>query len=237
MRLEMKITSLIATLFAIVVLPGTSFAGLITSVTSSNAAVANVTNVTSATYNHVANGVGTGSVTIDLTVFRLHEPIQLTFNYGARGVDPALTDYTVTLNVLNSIPAGTNELDFNGFDLTNNATVSGGITSAGLRSSAPITSNRFGILYSGGFNIPNGFRWGGLVGGGPRLAPGDTAVNTFVYRLTWADSTAGSSTLNFVANPEPATILLGSLVLVPAGVAARRRRKAANAKKAELAIS
>lgn len=202
-------------------------AGLITNVTSSNNAVAQVTGVSSDTYNHVANGVGTGTITVDLNVFQMHVPIQLTFNYGARAADPLVTDYTVTLRITNSIADIGQSLDFNGFDLTNNGTVSGSLLSAGLRGAAPITSDRFGVEYAGDLNITNGFRWGGLLGGGPRLAPADTASNTFVYRVTWNGTGAGTSTLNFVANPEPATLLLGSVLMVPAGIAARRRRKKA----------
>jgi len=200
-------------------------AGLVTSVTGSNNAVAAVTSVSSAAYNHVASGLGTGAVTIDLNVFQLHVPIQLTFDYAARAADPLITDYTVTLRVTNSVVDVGQSLDLNGFDLTNNGTVTGGVLSAGLRGPAPITSDVFGVQYAGALNIPNGFRWGGLNGGGTRLAPGDTATNTFVYRVSWSDASAGSSAMNFTANPEPTTLLLGSLLMGPAAVMIRRRRK------------
>ena len=209
-------------------------AGLITSVTTTipDSAVAAVTGISSASY---ADGVGfppgfnigSGAVTIDLNVFQLHTPIRLTINYGARGAGQFGADYAITLRVTNSITAIGPNLDFNGFDLTNNAAVTGGVSSAGLFAGAPITSNAFGVEYSGGLNIPNGFRWGGLLGGGPRLAPGATATNTFVYRVVWSSTSAGSSALNFTANPEPATFLLGSLVMAPAAWVIRRRRKAA----------
>ena len=202
-------------------------AGLITNVTSSNNAVAQVTSISSAAYTHVAAGLGTGAITINLNVFQMHMPIQLTFDYAARAADPLSTDYTVILNVTNSIADVGQSLDLNGFDLTNNGTVGGGVGSAGLRGPAPITSNVFVVQYAGALNIPSGFRWGGLAGGGPRLAPGATASNTFKYRISWADATAGTSTLNFTANPEPATLLLGSLVMAPAAWVIRRRRKAA----------
>jgi hypothetical protein len=175
----------------------------------------------------VAFGTGTGTATIDLEVFQLHVPIQLNINYDARGADPDRTDYTITLRVKNSVSAALNGHNMNGFDLTNGAADGLGAASAGLRGNVSPTSNVFAVEYFNATNIPGGFRWGGLKGGGGRLAIGATADNTFVYRVNWASSAAGSSTLNFTANPEPATLLLGSLVLAPAAWVVRRRRKAA----------
>lgn len=209
-------------------------AGLVTNVTSSNASAATVTSVTNAIFSG-----STGSVTIDLEVFKLHVPLQLKFDYGIRGADPGFTDYAVTLNIKNSIADVGESLDFNGFDLTNNASVGGDVLSAGVRFPAPITSNVFAVQKPAGNNIPGGFRWGGLSGGGARLAPAAIATNTFVYRVTWGNVdglSVGSSTLNFTANPEPATLLLGSLVMVPAAWVVRRRRKAAAAGLEEAAV-
>jgi hypothetical protein len=229
MKLSRVLARVVLAGFLTLGLGNVSVAGLISSVTSSNNAVASVTSVSSTTYNHVANGTGTGTATIDLEVFQLHVPIQLTINYDARGVLPDRTDYTITLRVKNSIANVGQSLDFNGFDLTNGATDGLGAASAGIQGNVAPTSNVFSVLYSGAVNIAGGFRWGGLSGGGARLAPGATATNTFVYRVNWASSAAGSSTLNFTANPEPATLLLGSLVLAPAVWVVRRRRKAAAA--------
>lgn len=232
MRSRMSIRYLLVASVA-VLLGSSANAGLITSVTSSNNAVAEVTGVSSESYSDGVGfppgfNIGTGAVTIDLNVFELHTPIQLTFNYGARGAGQFGAGYAITLRVTNSVTAVGPDVDFNGFDLTNNGTVTGGVSSAGLAGLSPITSNVFAAEYFGGLNIPNGFRWGGLLGGGPRLAPGATATNTFVYNLTWGGATAaGSSALNFTANPEPTTLLLGSLVMAPAAWVVRRRRKAA----------
>ena len=57
---------------------------------------------------------------------------------------------------------------------------------------------------------------------------GQTAANnTFSFTMNWGGSTgAAVGALNFVANPEPTTLLLGSLVLAPAAWVVRRRRKA-----------
>lgn len=201
-------------------------AGLVTSVVSSNNAIASVTGVSG--ISHTVGQVNTGTIAIDLNVFQLHVPIELQFIYGAGGAD-TVTDYTVTLNVKNSIAVVQDELNFNGFDVTSSATRSGAVLSSAIKGNSAPTSNVFGLEYFGAANITNGFRFGGLAGGGATLAPAATAINTFVYRVTWDGSTsAGTSGLNFVANPEPATLLLGSLVMFPAAVVIRRRRKAAS---------
>lgn len=202
-------------------------AGLITNVVSSDDSIAQITGVTNASYSG-GGGINTGAVEIDLDVKQLHLPVQLTFTYGARGDSPVITNYSVTLRVKNSVVDASQALDFNGFDLVNTGIFSGGLTSAGLNPNVAITSNVFAAEYSGAYNITNGFRWGGLLGGGTRLAPGATATTSFVYAVTYlGNNGAGTSALNFTANPEPATLLLGSLVLAPAAWVVRRRRKAA----------
>jgi hypothetical protein len=202
-----------------------SHAGLVTGVTSSNALVAAVTGVSG--ISHTAGSINTGTITIDLEVFQQHIPITLDFTYGAGGAD-TLTTYAVTLNVKNSIPVASGGLNFPGFDVTRNNNASGAVASSGPLGTVAITSDVFAVQYFGALNIPNGFRWGGLAGGGATLAPGATATNTFAYRVTWDGSTgAGTSSLNFVANPEPTTLLLGALLLAPAAVMIRRRRNAA----------
>jgi hypothetical protein len=240
----MKLRSIVATAacgFALLFVPQTARAGLITSVTSTDTDVAiAVIDPGSSTYTpgttSPINNVGSGSVIVDLEVFKLHSPIQLVFSYAARpSSDPGQfgATYDVVLRVKNSVSSTQNRLDFNGFDLTNSVTVTGGVSTSGLQPDVAITSSpsstRFGVLYSGDYNIPSGFRWGGLNGGGPRLAPGQTAVNTFSISNVWSGRNASTARLNFVANPEPATILLGSLAMVPAGIAAHRRRKNAKA--------
>lgn len=55
-----------------------------------------------------------------------------------------------------------------------------------------------------------------------------TAISSF--GLSHFDSGAADTmdfTMTFVANPEPATLLLGTLAMIPAGLVIRRRRKAA----------
>jgi len=221
----MKISRIVLAIAAVLVpFSAASEAGLVTGVTSANNAIALVTGISGTSYTHVASGIGTGAVTIDLDVFQMHTPVQIDFAYAARAADPLVTDYTVTLRLRNMVPVNSGGDHLNGFDLLNNGAVTPDVLSAGLRGPVAITSDTFAVEYSGALNITGGFRWGGLNGGGQTLAPGATAVNTFVYRVTWSGSGAGASALTFVANPEPTTMLLGGLAMVPAWVIARRRK-------------
>lgn len=205
-------------------------AGLITGVTSSNPAAVAVTlsaGVGSETaptpFPPLPGTFNTGVMTLDIEVFQLHTPVVFTFNYGT-GPNSASnqTVYTLTLNVTNRDPFS-NAGRMNGFDLTNGSRTA-------LESTVAPTSSVFYVQYSGGLNIPDGFRWGGLNGGGPTIGFNQSATNTVVKTVSWGGSTgATTSSLNFVANPEPATILLGSLAMVPAGIAAHRRRRNAKA--------
>ncbi len=210
-------------------------AGLITGVSSSNT-TAVAASFVSSTFNGAAGPLTNGgSVTIDLDVKQLHVPVVLTFTIAAGGVDSggvlrdtssSFTNYTLTLNVKNSIPAsaGIDQLNFKGFDLTTELIGQG---AQQLLGSVKPTSNVFAVEYKGTRNISGGFRWGGLAGGGATLAAGSTAVNTVVWSISYDNQAATTAGLNFTANPEPATLLLGSLVLAPAAWVVRRRRKAA----------
>lgn len=72
-------------------------------------------------------------------------------------------------------------------------------------------------------------RYGGLSGGGGGHSFGTTATYEFSFDLadltTGAASGPGFLTLTFTANPEPTTIALAGLALIPGGIALRRRRK------------
>lgn len=222
---------------ALLLAPANGNAGLITGVTSSDSAAVAASFVSSS-FNGAAGGLTNGgSVTIDLDVKQLHVPVVLSFQIAAGGAASGgvlrdttglRTNYTLTLNVKNSIPAsaGIDQLDFKGFDLTTQLISQG---SQQFLAAVSPTSNVFAVEYSGVRNIPGGYRWGGLAGGGATLAPGGTAVNTVVWSITYDDQTAATAGLNFTANPEPATLLLGSLVMAPAAWVIRRRRRQAAA--------
>ena len=192
----------------------------------------------------VANGTVSGvsisgnTVAFTLTVLQ-KSPIRLDFSYIS-GVNPAIpgpsptTGYIVTMNVINALlPATGGGPDYmNGYDITNGATGNIATVTSSLFTDTAPTSTAFSVFYdnnSPGYTLPTGFRIGGMSGGGGAIYNGGTSTETFV--LSNSGFTAGGGTRNsyltFTANPEPATLLLGSLALIPAGMVARRRRKAA----------
>jgi hypothetical protein len=167
--------------------------------------------------------VGT-NILVDVNVLKAHVPFSLGFNidYDTAGTDPQNTNYTVTVNMQNLVSPGNTGLGFamNGYDysITDGA---GGPTQGFL---GPFTST----VFAPGGNLGGGVRrFGGILGGGGQINAGGVSNETFRL-FTSANSSDPSSTfaLNFTANPEPATLLLGSLAMIPAGVALRRRRKA-----------
>jgi hypothetical protein len=205
-------------------------AGLITNtVTSSNAAV-EVKGVSGVSHTAPviafgSNTVATGTITVDLDVHQLHVPTVLTFNFAAGGANFS-TDYTVTFKIRN-LDAVSNAGRMNGFDISSGPRTGAVNSNAIVYPSAP-TSDVFFVDYSGGDNISGGFRFGGLTGGGGTIGGlAQVATSTFTYRANFSGTGTGTSSLNFVANPEPTTLLLGSLVLAPAALVVRRRRKAA----------
>jgi hypothetical protein len=202
---------------SVIVAARSADAGLITNtVTSSNAAV---------TVGAVS-GAGTTAISVALDVNSLHVPTTLTFNFDAGGPSSGHTDFTVTLVTRNLDPSS-NAGRMNGFDVGNGPR-SGGVFANGLVYPTAPTSDVFFVEFNGGDNIAGGFRFGGLSGGGGTIGgPLQTATSSFTYRVLWGSGAAGTSSITFVANPEPATLLLGSMVLAPAAWVVRRRRKAA----------
>ncbi len=210
-------------------------ASFVSDITSSNLAVAKITNFSE---SHTAPGTGltnTGTISFDLEVLKLHTPVNFNLTLGAlagglSGTSSITSNYLVTINVKNSLtPANGGQDYLNGFDLVNSGSPTG-VSTASLDFDLAPTSNVFAVQYAGGANIPSGYRFGGLNGGGGAIyntggGPGGVAQVTFGYVLVGRN--AGSANLSFTANPEPATLLLGSLALIPAGMVARRRRKAA----------
>ena len=194
-------------------------AGLVTAVSSDDLSAGTVSLVSSTATN----------IEMNLTVLKNHTPFAIIFT-SAAGAGSNL--YTVKLNVTNAITGGGASGDYmNGFDITELAADTNGVTS-GLQSDTP-TSDYFALEMVNGadtFNLPapDSFRFGGINGGGAALYNGDPTVSvTFKYLVSKnGNASPGTSRLNFTANPEPATLLLGSLAMIPAGVALRRRRKA-----------
>lgn len=164
------------------------------------------------------------TVTLNLTANTIGLPFSnVKFNLSKEGPGNVTSTYTVTVNVTNAVGR-----EIPGFDVDNGsqngATYSG---SLGLVSSPGVFT--FEDINPGTYNLANGYRFGGLNGGGHALANGATGTVVFSYDLTngAAGPASGFASLNFTANPEPTTLLLGSLAMIPAAVVARRRRKAA----------
>lgn len=197
-------------------------------VTFDNASLNGAAVVNSATVDELNNVID-----IDLDILQLHSPFTLNFtatsDEASDIVPGAGESYTVsvTTNNLASHP-------MNGFDVASGG-FSGNIAG---NVSGPLSSNSFAIE-----SQPASFsfvRIGGLNGGGGQIVPGQSALSTLTLNLIQFTGALGSSSpfsLTFTANPEPATMLLGSLIVVPGVVAARRRRKLkADAKLAVLAV-
>ena len=175
---------------------------------------------------------GANSFTLDLTVLEKHSPFDVVFDITStpNGVDgnSAQTNYLVTLNITNGLPTGPTSSYMSGFDLLD---LGSGAFATDLPAFPAPTSDVFGFENPVSFttNLPGGnWRFGGLNGGGTPLASGATAVVTFTYTVATPDGAGafvGTSALQFVANPEPGSIVLAALALIPCGVVVRRRRQ------------
>lgn len=212
-------------------------AALVTGVTSSNTSIATVAISNIVHTPLVVPGVDAGSFTLDVEVFQKHLPVSFNFSFLADSpgfpVGPfnnVTRAYEITMNVLNSLaPEGSRDY-MNGFDVLNGAN-GGGISTAQIDNFTPGSSAYFAFEPSGdpfnSYNVPGGFRFGGLSGGGNALFNGQSNSVTFTYIVTSQMANGGNSSLIFTANPEPGTMVLAGLALLPVGVVVRRRRKAA----------
>jgi hypothetical protein len=176
---------------------------------------------------------GAGTIDIDVEFLKAGVPFSLGFNVAGNGtiLAPDSRVYTVTLKTKNSISPANMSLGFamNGFDLSVSDPFASPIVAVdGLPSSPNPTSDKLAVVVPGNpLSGAGGFRFGGLNGGGGEIYFGETSTQTFrLAAISTANGSNQNFTLNFTANPEPATLLLGSLAMIPAGVALRRRRKA-----------
>lgn len=183
---------------------------------------------------------GANSIGIDLTFLKAGAPISLSFNVDSNVVDPIETQvFLVTVKTTNGISPFNTGLGFamNGFDVVaidsdppNDPFVSlNGLTQPG---SVAGTGGSFAVLPFASNPIKNtnqgGYRFGGWNGGGGEIYNGQYNTNTFGVRvsaLNGTSSVANAFNLVFTANPEPTTLLLGSIIMGPAAYALRRRRK------------
>lgn len=176
--------------------------------------------VTSATVDEVA-----GTIDISLSVLELGSPFSLGFDItsevNASVVSPETEAYVVNVSLTNAIPRPGLGRPISGFDLQVDAPIG---TPNAFLDPPPATSDRFAVETP---NLPTGFRFGGLNGGGGEIYFGETAISSIgltAFNFGAAGVTRSIS-LQFTANPEPASMALAACVLGPAGVVIQRRRR------------
>jgi len=181
---------------------------------------------TAATLNTVSINVPLRTITIDVNVLRLGSPFNLGFNAAAPVgtlLSPSVGTYRVTVNMTNGIlrPGVPTGRPINGFDI--NIGDPAGNPIIAFDTTTPPASDRFAVENP---NIGSGFRFGGINGGGGEIYSGETAISSItLVGINTGAATNQNFTLSFVANPEPATLLLGAMLAVPGGVYFRRRRQ------------
>lgn len=168
----------------------------------------------------------TNFATLNLQANDLASPFNVRFNLS-RDADSgtSVRTYEVTVNVTNAVGR-----EIPGFDVENGNQAGAGFSGA-LSLVTDAGAFTFEDINPGGYNLANGYRFGGLNGGGHALSNGGTWTVKFTYELVNGGANPAAprfASLNFTANPEPTTLLLGSLAMIPAAVVARRRRKAAS---------
>lgn len=132
--------------------------------------------------------------------------------------DANSTRYTVNFTLTHAV-VGSPGNAINGFDVVAGGSVSPLFNGISTPFASPFTINAA--------PLPGGvIRFGGLNGGGTgQLTPGQSATTSFDFLVTSIGAGGPTNqTLTFTANPEPGTMMLGGLALIPAGIYVRRRR-------------
>ncbi len=176
-----------------------------------------------AVINSVVINQGLRTIAINMDILKANTLFSLGFNAATEGgIFPENTSYAVTVTMNNLITPFNTALGFamNGFDV--DVVDPGGNPILGIN--GPFASDKFAVVMP---NIPSGFRFGGVNGGGGEIYNGQTAISSFSLGAVSFAAANQNFGLTFVANPEPTTLLLGGLAMIPAAVAARRRRKLA----------
>jgi hypothetical protein len=189
--------------------------------------------INSVTITNISGGDATNSINVSISVLELGSPFTVGFTVAENshvGVLPILTPYQLTVTLTNAIvrPGSPTGRPISGFDLDVNPSPAGSpFIVLNTPPGGPMaTSDTFAVESP---NLGAGFRFGGLNGGGGELYFGQTAISTIELASITTANGVRNFGLQFTANPEPASLLLGGLLLGPAGViAARRRRKQAN---------
>lgn len=169
------------------------------------------------------------TISVDLDFLKAGGAIDIGFDVTSTDDTVDTHNYLVTVTSRNSITPSNTSLGFamNGFDVLVVDPAGGPL--AGLRNTPRPTSDKFAALPVVGNPLAGvgGYRFGGFLGGGGEIYNGQSAINTFTVRVAGdgAGLTPNGFSLRFTANPEPTTLILGSLVMAPAAFALRRRRK------------
>jgi len=186
-------------------------------------------------------GAGPRVINMAVTVLRKFSPFNVQIATRALGGTGAVdTFYTLNITVTNGLTYANSAHNLmNGFDFKRVSESGSGISVVSFSAptpnpgifglETPVSPNLPSPLTLNGINA-NDWRFGGLNGGGPTLAPGASTTVSLGIRVVQANSAPGdrnrTTNFSFTANPEPTTLLLGSLVMGPAAYAMRRRRKA-----------
>ncbi len=178
-------------------------------------------------------GAGPRSINISVTVLRKFSPFNIQIaTRSVPGTSPSNQFYRLNLTIVNGLSYGNLSHNFfNGFDFEDAGESGSGISTSieGL----PTPNSGAFVLETPVAGVPNlsgptGWRFGGLNGGGYQLAPGASTTVSLTLRVNQTTispvATNRTSQFTITANPEPASLILGSMLLAPACVALRRRR-------------
>lgn len=192
--------------------------------------------------NDVTGAPSPNTVDVALDVYAMDPGSSFSVNFAVSdgAGEQGTTEYwfRVTLtNMLNAngVDPGDAGKEISGLDI---AISPGPFAIAGFDSPPPgdpapgfLSANAFPLQVGG---VTGGIlRYGGISGGGGGIPFGTS--QTFLFGIDIVDlggigSNAGSLTLTFTANPEPGTLLLAGMALMPAGVVIRRRRRKSSVK-------
>lgn len=179
-------------------------------------------------------GAGARSINISVTVLRKFSPFNIQISTrSVPGTSPSNQFYTLNLTVVNGLTYGNVSHNyFNGFDFEDAGESASGIST--FIEGTPTPGSGVFVLETPVAGVPNlstptGWRFGGLNGGGYQLAPGASTTISLALRVNQTTnsvvSTNRTSQFTITANPEPTSLLLGGLAMVPAVIGLRRRQK------------
>ena len=237
----MRIFSVIAALALTGLMASTSSAVLITGLNAVASTaegpvytVNSINVVTNAQNDASGASAPVNTIVVDINIHQKHVPFNLVFDVIEDGSGPGgapapanTTEYLLTVVLTNQLTGGSPGSAINGFDIA--TSISGANLAISSPTDPPAPASSFSILNP---NLGPGqpFRFGGLNGGGSgQITAGQTATSTLPIAVTAFANTTGTVSLEFTANPEPATIGLAALAMIPAGVVVYRRRRKKNA--------